>query len=139
MGTRANILIVEKNGDWERTSQVYRHSDGCVNETGKDLAVLAYMAKEHSYSSREDFKRIRNSFLNYLSGLDSYEFESRDDGVHGDIEFLYLVKLERLEDRSVEVTIKYLETPMGFDRDEYVKKILNGEGTEITLAVEELK
>ena len=146
MSTRANVLVVEKNYDWEKTSQFYRHCDGYVQETAKDLAVFAYMAKNHSEpdvytddegneTKRENFKRIRNRFLGYLNDSDNYEAEDFDGGVHGDIEYLYLVKIERVEDGSVKVTVEYIETPIGSDRNEYVQKILAGEGTEIVLEV----
>ena len=146
MSTRANVLVVEKNGDWERTNQFYRHCDGYVEETGKDLAILAYMAKEYSYhdvitddegneKKRDNFKRIRNRFLGYLNDSDNYEAEDFDAGIHGDIEFLYLVKIERVADDSVKITVEYVETPIGSDREEGLKKILNGEGTGIVLEV----
>jgi hypothetical protein len=138
MSTRCNVLVVEKNGDWEHTSQFYRHCDGYVEETGKDLAILAYMAKEYSYpdvSNYDNFKRIRNRFLGYLNDSDNYEAEEFDDSVHGDIEFLYLVRIERVVNGSVQIAVEYIVTPIGSDRNEYVQKILNGEGTEIELEV----
>lgn len=146
MSTRCNVLVVEKNGDWEKTNQFYRHWDGYVEGTGKDLAVLAYMAKEYAYpdvitddagneKKRDNFKRIRNRFLGYLNDSDNYEAEDFDAGVHGDIEFLYLVKIERVEDGSVEVKVSYIQTPIESDRNEYLQKILNGEGTQIEVAV----
>lgn len=146
MSTRANVLVVEKNGDWERTSQVYRHTDGYVSETGKELAIYAYMAKRHSEKDtvadesgnevvRDNFKRIRNRFLGYLQDTSVYEFEDFGGGLHGDIEYLYLVKIERVEDGSVEVKVSYIQTPIDSDRNEYLQKILNGEGTEIEVAV----
>lgn len=104
------------------------------------------MAKEFSYpdvitdgegneKKRDNFKRIRNRFLGYLNDSDNYEAEDFDAGIHGDIEYLYLVKIQRAEDDSVAITVEYIETPLGSDRNEYVQKILNGEGTEIELAV----
>lgn len=146
MSTRANVLVVEKNGDWENINQFYRHCDGYVEEAGKNLAVLAYMAKEFSYSDkytddagnevvRDNFKRIRNRMLGYLNDFEDYEAEEYADGLHGDIEFLYLVKIERVEDGSVKITVEYIETPLDSDRKQYEAKLLNGEGTEIVLAV----
>ena len=146
MSIRANVLVVEKNGDWEKTNQFYRHCDGYVQETGKNLAVLAYMAKEYAYpdiitddvgneKKRDNFKRIRNRFLGYLNDSDNYEVEDFADGLHGDIEYLYLVKIERAEDGSVKLTVEYIETPLASDRREYQTKLLNGEGTEIVLDV----
>ena len=146
MSTRANVLVVEKNGDWENINQFYRHCDGYVEEAGKNLAVLAYMAKEFSYSDkytddagnevvRDNFKRIRNRMLGYLNDSEDYEAEEYDDGLHTDIEYLYLVKIERVADESVKITVEYIETPIGSDREEYKAKLLNGEGTEIVLAV----
>lgn len=146
MSTRCNVLVVEKNGDWERTNQFYRHCDGYVEGTGKDLAILAYMAKEYSYpdsniddagneTKRDNFKRIRNRFLGYLNDSDNYEAEDFDGGVHGDIEYLYLVKIQRVANGSVQIAVEYIETPIDSDRNEYVQKILNGEGTEIELEV----
>lgn len=143
MSTRCNILVVEKNGDWEKTNQFYRHCDGYVQETGKNLVVLAYMAKKYAHpdiiadnaTKRDNFRRIRNRFLGYLNDSDVYEAEDFNDGVHGDIEFLYLVKIQRVEDDSVKITVKYIATPLESDRNEYVQKILNGEGAEIVLEV----
>lgn len=145
MSTRANVLVVEKNGDWEKTNQFYRHCDGYVAEMGKNLAILAYMAKEYAYSDiitddagnekkRDNFRRIRNRMLGYLNDSENYEAEEYDDGLHGDIEFLYLVKIERVDD-TVKITVEYIETPLDSDRKEYEKKLLNGEGTEIKLEV----
>jgi len=146
MSTRANVLVVEKNNDWERTIQFYRHWDGYVQETGKELAILAYMAKKFSEPDsftddngneviRDNFKRIRNRMLGYLNDSNNYEAEEFANGVHGDIEYLYLVKIERVQDETVKITVEYIETPLDSDRSEYVQKILNGEGTEIVLEV----
>lgn len=146
MSTRANVLVVEKNGDWENINQFYRHCDGYVEEAGKNLAVLAYMAKEYAcpdvitddegnQKKRDNFKRIRNRMLGYLNDSEDYEAEEYADGLHGDIEFLYLVKIERVADESVKITVEYVETPIGSDRQEGLNKIMNGEGTEIVLAV----
>ena len=147
MSTRANVLVVEKNGDWEKTSQFYRHCDGYVEEMGKDLAILAYMAKKFAdpdtniddagnETKRDNFKRIRNRFFGYLNDSpNNYEAEDFDGGVHGDIEYLYLVKIQRDEYDSVVLTVEFIEIPMGSNPSDYVQKILNGEGIEIELQV----
>ena len=146
MSTRANVLVVEKNGDWERTNQFYRHSDGDVAETGKNLAVLGYMAKEYAYpdvitddagneTKRDNFKRIRNRMLGYLNDSEDYEAEEFANGLHTDIEYLYLVKIERVADESVKITVEYIETPLDSDREEYKAKLLNGEGKPIDLCI----
>lgn len=148
MSTRANVIVLEKNGDWENKNLFYRQMDGDVAYTGKDLLVLAYMAKNYSYPDlitddagnaiqRENFKRIRNRFLGYLNDSESYESEDFDAGVNGDIEYLYLVSIQRAEDDSVKITVTYLETPIDsdLDKDEYVQRILNGEGKEIGLMI----
>ena len=148
MSTRANVIVLEKNGDWENKNLFYRQMDGDVAYTGKDLLVLAYMAKNYSYPDlitddagntiqRENFKRIRNRFLGYLNDSENYESEDFDAGVNGDIEYLYLVSIQRAEDDSVKITVTYLETPIDsdLDKDEYVQKILNGEGKEIGLMI----
>ena len=148
MSTRANVLVIEKNGEWERTTQFYRHYDGYVMETGKDLAVLAYMAKNYSVPDiftdkngnevkRDNFKRIRNRFLGYLTDSENYEAEDMDVGLHGDIEYLYLVKIERMENGDADVNFKleYIKTPIDSDRNEYLTKLLAGEGDGIQLTI----
>ena len=146
MSTRANVMVVEKNGDWENTNQFYRHNDGYVAEMGKNLAVLAYMAKEYARpdvitdnagntTNRDNFKRIRNRMLGYLNDSEDYEAEEFANGLHTDIEYLYLVKIERVADESVKITVEYIETPLDSDREEYKAKLLNGEGKPIDLCI----
>lgn len=146
MSIRANVLVVEKNGDWENINQFYRHCDGYVEEAGKNLAVLAYMAKEYAcpdvitddegnQKKRDNFIRIRNRMFGYLNDSEDYEAEEYADGLHGDIEFLYLVKIERVADEPVKITVEYIETPLDSDRKEYEAKLLNGEGKPIDLCI----
>ena len=44
MSTRANIIVIESNGDYSKQTQFYRHCDGYVSETGKNLLIVADLA-----------------------------------------------------------------------------------------------
>ena len=148
---KACVLVAESNGDWARTSVVYRNEGGEVAVAGKELLVFAYMAKERSYPDtdvdadgnnvqRENFKRIRNYLLGYIG--DSNDYGATEDfqtvnAIEKDSEVIYLVSIKRGEDDTVKIAVKYLEiADDGVDFEDKVQNLIDGNvGTEIVLAV----
>jgi hypothetical protein len=113
MSTRANIIL--KDGDSKLT--FYRHSDGYPEGAMPTLEKFIKMIKEGQI--RNDLGQAAgwlillgneeyefNGFANLLSGeYDSWKIGSIEPttGIHGDIEYLYVVDLQ-------ELTIKVHET-----------------------------
>lgn len=148
MSTRANIIVIESNGDYSKQTQFYRHCDGYLSETGKNLAIvselaLTYCPKEGvkqdggNYTFRRNFRQVRDKFFQLLKTFDSYEQEADDTDIHGDIEYLYRVLIERVGD-DVVIKVTYVEIPVDTAFDKILEskdKLLSGNGYEVKLNV----
>ena len=108
MSTRSNIFV-DFNGE---RKQFYHHCDGYLKGVGKDLLVRMEMAIARArnaipYSIKDDSNGLRTEkaykeFLNLLEEEGSYE--SEEIGLHGDLEYLYYVKLVSGEKDTVSYT-----------------------------------
>ena len=95
MSTRSNIIIQDGSDKF----YIYRHSDGYPEGAGKDLKK--FMAKD-KYTHWDGSKLATN--LVRLNEPTDYGFGPKDyypyeitTGVHGDIEYLYLITLTDTE------------------------------------------
>jgi len=88
MSTRCNIII--EDNEFNRI-QFYHHCDGYPEGVGAHLKKLASNYKgEHSVAAFADALEASEEKGKYNNG-----FEREDCGLHGDIEYLYIVALER--------------------------------------------
>ena len=149
MSTRANIIVIESNGDYEKRTQFYRHCDGYVSETGKNLLIVADLALTYcpkkgvkgdgeSYTFRRNFRQVRDKFFQLLKTFDCYEQEADDTEVHGDVEYLYRVLIERVGD-DVDIKVSYVDFNVGSEFEKILEgkeKLLNGLGSRLMLSVD---
>lgn len=108
MSTRTNIVI--RSG--ESRVVLYRHWDGYLAETGRDLHNKLVSAGG-TYGSDDRFLRAllaeMNEATSYREATPVYELT---DCLHGDIEYLYVVEFPR----QGEATVGWSE--VGFNDDE---------------------
>ena len=98
MGTRCNIKISYGDND----IYIYRHWDGYLSQTGKDVYDKLQNSRKENYSMGEKDEASRINIPNFINSflLDNrYELTT---GVHGDIEYLYHFEF------STEALIQYL-------------------------------
>lgn len=102
MSTRANIAI---KGDFDDVIYFYRHSDGYPEGTLPTLKTFLKWRKEGKISENVEQS---SGWLILLGNQEYGSPESPDDdwkvgayepstGIHGDIEFLYLIDLETIK------------------------------------------
>ena len=85
MGTRCNIRITYGNTN----VYIYRHWDGYLSETGKDVyeKLQQSRVKEYNLGAQEEAQKVNIiNFINSFLHDNCYELTT---GVHGDIEYMY--------------------------------------------------
>ena len=91
MGTRCNIRITYGDTNiW-----IYRHWDGYLSQTGKDVNDKLQNSRKKNYSMGDKEEAQRVNIVNFINSflLDN-RYELTTDQ-HGDIEFLYHIKFSR--------------------------------------------
>lgn len=105
MSTRSNIFV---DFDGER-KQFYHHYDGYLDGVGADLLVKLRSVTEKVFSESSCYenleRKVYEEFLKTLKADKGYEPE--EIGLHGDIEYLYYVKIN---ERGVADEISFTET-----------------------------
>lgn len=90
MSTRANIVI--KQGENEAT--LYHHHDGYPSGVGAGL--FSYINEILEREDSDEIMKSPKSLAKYLAGIDDDEYEI-EHSLSGDIEFLYIVNLDKRE------------------------------------------
>ena len=95
MSTRCNI-IVKSNGKWERDIQIYRHGDGypdgpggVVNELSQ---ALEYAWGTPRFESGDFSAAIVRAWKEHGGNIDIDGSPVELEMIHGDIEWLYIIK-----------------------------------------------
>lgn len=106
MGTRCNVRITYgDNNIW-----IYRHWDGYLSQTGKDVydKLQQCTVEKHSLGEKANAQKVNIvNFINCFLIDNNYELTTSQ---HGDIEFLYHIKFS--QDGLVEA-IKLKQRPKG--------------------------
>lgn len=94
MSTRSNILIIKKDSDNKFVvTQYYHHCDGYLEGVGEELRLYAVTGVGFSAISNEaldaNIRKLLSDNPEY-EREDNYNF-SEKDGIHGDIEYLYIL------------------------------------------------
>jgi hypothetical protein len=97
MSTRSNILIIKKDSDNKFVvTQYYHHCDGYLEGVGEELRLCAVTGVGFSAISNEELdvniKKLLSENSQYEQE-DNYDF-SEKDGIHGDIEYLYVLDIK---------------------------------------------
>lgn len=128
MSTRCNIVI--EFGD--TVLYVYRHHDGYLSGTGRDLVNL--LKKE----GKTPWKFI-SSLLGQRYEKQSYESEAHPvyettNSIHGDIEYLYRIKFPGINT----ILVGYTECPYTSDNHHvpYVNDVKIGDISDFEFAIE---
>lgn len=90
MSTRANVVI--KQG--EHAATLYHHHDGYPSGVGADLC--SYINEILEREDADEIMKSPKSLAKYLEGIDDDEYEI-EYSLSGDIEFLYIVNLDKRE------------------------------------------
>lgn len=113
MATRCNIVI--ERGD--ETAYLYHHYDGMPERVGAELEKFLAQTSNSQMTPNSVYKGLR-----YLYG-DGYELS---DGIHGDIEYLYTIKIEpSLQEVSLrcdEVSVDWTSMSMFHTNTTFAKK-----------------
>ena len=107
MSTRANIIVIGQDG---QRRQYYHHTDGYPEWMGNMLANFFFT----SYLCTDNDKARENFFLDLLDKEGRFESEAVGN-LHGDIEYLWLVKLGKEDHDNV---ISYEPLKFGWDSDD---------------------
>lgn len=123
MSTRSQILVEGSN------VILYRHNDGYPDGPHGVLATLcplvkefvAYRGHEEDYMSAQILYAIMNphkesySKVNTNAGLLGYGIEAYSGYLHGDIEYIYVVKKDgHIEVRKLGVTYQFSKTVLAY-------------------------
>lgn len=97
MSTRANIVIKKSNTNGVEYVQLYHHWDGYPSYLGKELQTFCKNLY-NTYMGEDGLKDLSPmKVAEKLNEMDkSYEIEEKLM-LHGDIEFLYVIDLDKLE------------------------------------------
>lgn len=90
MSTRCNVIIKERSGKF---FQLYHHHDGYPEGVGADLEDYI---EQMGNDCLVDGKKF-SDFLCDPKRDDEYEYEGTNICPHGDIEYLYIVDLQKRE------------------------------------------
>lgn len=112
MSTRSNILIIKKDSDNKFVvTQYYHHCDGYLEGVGEELRLCAVTGVGFSAISNEELdvniKKLLSENSQYEQE-DNYDF-SEKDGIHGDIEYLYVLDVANYSCDDI-VSLYYIKT-----------------------------
>ena len=102
MSTRSNVLI--KMGDTK--IYLYRHSDGYPGANGADLAEKLIKHKNHGKAFINDLLAERYDATEYRPERPVWELTN---GLHGDIEWLYVFEMADGDFYDIPVLVKVIE------------------------------
>lgn len=113
MSTRSNILIIKKDSDNKFVvTQYYHHCDGYLEGVGEELRLYAVTGVGFSAISNEELdvniKKLLSENSQYKQE-DNYDF-SEKDGIHGDIEYLYVLDVANYSCNNNIVSLYYIKT-----------------------------
>lgn len=94
MSTRTNVVVMESKRATKTVCQIYRHSDGYPECTGKDLQDYI---NQLMLSKEDDIKEVMKSaqtFAKFICECDEcFRYEGKLD-LDDDIEYLYVIDLQ---------------------------------------------
>lgn len=110
MATRCNIIIKDRSN---RRIYLYHHHDGYPEGVGADLKKFLEQFQE--WQIRQYGGLLANKLVKNQAGLDDEEYEVAP-GLHGDIQYLYVINCKA-------GTLRCYEVPLHLNWEERMKHI----------------
>ena len=114
MGTRCNIKISYGDND----IYIYRHWDGYLSVTGKDVYDKLQSSTIDKYSFGDETNAVRVNIVNFINSFlcdNKYELTT---GIHGDVEYVY--HFEFSTDKEIQYLTVYRHAEGSLYGDELV-------------------